>query len=88
MNDVLCTDLPQDSEYDKLSHRIVRLFGELEDTEPTELPPLNDSVHIKAVERLIKHADDETHVRFEYCERPVRVYGDERIEILASSNPR
>lgn len=85
MTNVVRTDYPDGSADGDLCLRIVRLFEELRAVDFLNLPPLNDAVHVGALERLIEQATPNTYVEFEYCGRTTRVYADERIEVRTSS---
>ena len=85
MGDETYIDTPEDSE-EELIPRIIRLVEEVEGADSFSSSSLYDIIEADALEQVIESTDPNTHVHFEYHDRPIRVYGDERIEISAASD--
>lgn len=78
-------DYPTEEDSYNLTFRIIEIFERSEKVGFEDLPPLNDVVDVGALERLIRNGDPNTWVQFTYCDATVRVYGDERIEVMYES---
>lgn len=59
---------------------VVRAVSAYTDTAPTELPPLQHSVDIAALERLVASLDEGT-VEFEHAGVALSVHGDGSVEV-------
>ena len=57
---------------------IVQVVAERENTDPTDLPPLHDTIDMLIFESLLQSVGDEAqqHVRFLYCGHQITVYDD------------
>jgi len=62
---------------------IVEVIAEREDTDPSDLPPLHDTIDTLIFESLLRSVTDEAqqHVRFLYCGYQITVYDDGTILI-------
>lgn len=60
---------------------VVIAMGAVQDTPPTELPPLYEAVNPDALETLFSRQAGPGRVTFRYCEHVVSVDADGQIEI-------
>lgn len=62
---------------------IVSRVGELEETDPLDLPPLAETVDVDALERAIDSVDGPFRVQFTYCGYTVTFTGEDEVSICA-----
>lgn len=62
--------------------QIAQEIAALENVEPTDLPPISDSVDPDALSRLVESGDDSLSVKFSYLEYDICVNRDGSTSII------
>jgi hypothetical protein len=72
------------SERESITVSVVRTVSEHTDTPPTELPPLQDSLDVDALERIASSLDD-GEVHFDHAGVSLTVSSDGAVEVRTSA---
>lgn len=71
------TDLNDSDVHIAPSDRVIRSVAVLSDTDPVDLPPLYDAVHVEALDELVSESGpDQCEITFEYAATRVHFSGD------------
>lgn len=66
-----------------LASTIVSRVGELEQTDPLDLPPLAETIDVEALDQTLDSVDGPYSIQFTYCGYTVTFTGEDDVSVCA-----